>query len=80
VALAVAVVDRQAALQAGLETPLLLLHHKVTTVETALDLRQAIRLLVVAVAAVRLPLEQMQVLALGATVAREPRHLFLAVR
>ena len=75
-----AVVDRQAALQAGLETPLLLLHHKVTTVEMALDMRQAIRLLVVAEAAVQLLLEQTQVLALAATAVLVRRQPFLAVR
>ena len=79
-ALAVAVVDRQVALQVGLGTLLLLLHRKATTVEMALDLRQAIRLLVAVAVAVHQPSEQTQVLALVATAVPVQRQPFLAVR
>jgi|APGre2960657373_1045057.scaffolds.fasta_scaffold669882_1 hypothetical protein len=48
--------------------------------EMALDMRQAIRLLVVAEAAVQLLLEQTQVLALAATAVLVRRQPFLAVR
>jgi hypothetical protein len=48
--------------------------------ETALDMRQAIRLLAAVAVAVHRLLGQMQVLALVATVVLVQRRLFLAVR